>query len=81
MTQAAEIYTGLAEVFQEVFPRSKSAPHPEMISEQVPGWDSLGHGSMIVAIEDRFGVEFTPEEYVEFDSVGELVQMIQAKLP
>jgi acyl carrier protein len=80
MTPATEeIYQGLGEVFAEVFPRNTAQPNSEMTSNDVPGWDSLGHVALIVAIEDRFAIEFSPEEYVGFDSVGELVDMIASK--
>jgi acyl carrier protein len=76
----AEIYAALTEVFQEVFPFADVSPTAAMTSEDVEGWDSLGHVGLIVALEDRFGIEFATEEYVAFDNVGELVQMIQSKL-
>jgi len=80
MTATEQVYAGLAEVFAEVFPRAPVAPHADMTAYDVPGWDSLGHVTMIVAIEDRFGIEFTPDEYVAFNSVGELVAIIERKL-
>jgi len=76
----SDIYDALAEIFREVFPRASAPPQPDTTSADVPGWDSLGHVSMIGEIEDRFGIEFRPEEYVEFESVGELVTLIEAKL-
>ena len=79
-TNSAEIYAGVGAVFREVFPQASGEVHPEMTATDVPGWDSLGHVSLIASLEDKFDIEFTPDEYVEFDSVGELVALIEAKL-
>ena len=41
------------------------------------GWDSIGHMSLVAALEDAFGIELEPEEILEirsFDSGKELLQ-------
>jgi acyl carrier protein len=77
---ADDIYAGLAEVFEEVFPDSDAAVGPDTAPDDVVGWDSLGQVGLIVAVEDRFGVRFEDEEYAAFDSAGALADIIRAKL-
>lgn len=79
-TRAESIYAGLASVFEDVFPDAEVVPDPETRAGDVPGWDSLGQVALIVAVEDYFDIEFTDEEYAEFDSVPGLVALIEAKL-
>ena len=45
----------------------------------VPGWDSLAHVSIMFSIEERFGISFSETEFTGFATVGDLVQMIDAK--
>ena len=76
----SDIHAGVGAVFREVFPQASGELRPELMASDVPGWDSLGHVSLIASVEDRFGIEFTPEEYVEFESVGGLIALIETKL-
>jgi acyl carrier protein len=42
-----------------------------------PGWDSIGHMSLVVAIEDEFGVELGPEQMVGMDSFQAATKVIR----
>jgi acyl carrier protein len=44
-----------------------------------PGWDSLNHMSLILALEDEFGVEFTDEEIVGLNSLTTLIKSVSGK--
>lgn len=35
---------------------------------ETEGWDSIGHMSLIVALEEAFGIEFEPEEIMTIRS-------------
>lgn len=43
-------------------------------------WDSMGHMNLVLALEQRFRVSFTPEEFAELDSVKTITQWVEAKL-
>lgn len=32
------------------------------------GWDSVGHMSIVSALEENYNIEFEPEDIIEFDS-------------
>lgn len=51
----------------------------ETIAEDVPGWDSLSHTILMLAIEDEFGVAL-PSDTQGFANVGELVDSIAKHL-
>lgn len=49
----------------------------ETIAEDVPGWDSLSHTILMLALEDEFGITM-PAETKGFANVGQLVDAIAA---
>ena len=51
-----------------------------MTGDDVAEWDSANHVLLMVAIEAEFGVRFEPEEITAPQDVGELVDLIAAKL-
>lgn len=42
----------------------------------VPGWDSLGHLSVISAIEADFGIELSVDDVIECESIADFVDVI-----
>lgn len=46
----------------------------------VPGWDSFGYVSFIVAAEMEFGVKFGVAEVESFENVGAIVRRTMALL-
>lgn len=47
--------------------------------ENIDSWDSLRHMELVLAIEQRFKVEFTAEELLELSGVKEIKQMLGTK--
>lgn len=45
----------------------------------VPSWDSLGHLSLVAAIEATFGVRFETDAIVEMNSVAKLKAALAAE--
>ena len=43
------------------------------------GWDSIKHISLIIAIEDRFGVKLKTAEIDGLKNVGDLQRIVRAK--
>ena len=43
-------------------------------------WDSLANRSLIATIDDEYGVVIPNDEYKKIETVGELIQAIQAKM-
>lgn len=41
--------------------------------------DSMQHVSLVMALEDNFGIEIDDEELVEISTVGDLVALIETK--
>lgn len=47
------------------------------VSEHVPGWDSLAHSRIVMAIELELGIELDLEQAYRVHDVGGLVSLIR----
>ena len=52
----------------------------ETTAPEVPGWDSLNHINIILAVEERFNVKFKSYELLRLKCVGDLQKMLDSKL-
>ena len=52
---------------------------PGASPETVPSWDSVQHLSLVIALEQEFGVRFAPEEIEEAVSLQAIVEMVHRK--
>lgn len=52
---------------------------PETAATDVPGWDSLAHVRIIVAVERGFGVRFSAMEVMQLRTVCDLQALIDRK--
>ena len=50
------------------------------VADDVPGWDSLSHVNVILAVEKHFGVHFKSREVLTLKSVGDLQRLVDLKL-
>lgn len=49
-------------------------------ADQVPGWDSLTHINIIVAIEREFAIKFKGYEVLRLKNVGDLQRLINERM-
>ncbi len=47
-------------------------------AQDVPGWDSMAHINIIVALEHEFGMKFKTASLEEAKNTGDLVHLIKA---
>jgi len=52
----------------------------ETTAADIAEWDSLNHIALVVAIEKKFGIQFTAKEIQDFKNVGEMCEGIILKL-
>jgi acyl carrier protein len=52
----------------------------ETVAAQIPGWDSLNHVNVIVAVEKYFHLYFKPAEILKLKNVGDLQRLVNSKL-
>ena len=51
----------------------------ESSPETIESWDSVHHLNLMLAIEEEYGFQFSPEEMDQAKSVGSLAQLVSAK--
>jgi len=78
--ETAEIYSKLSDLFRELFADDSIVLTPQTTADDIEGWDSFNHISVIVAVETRFGVKMSTAEIENLANVGALVSAIQSKL-
>jgi acyl carrier protein len=76
-----ELHEKLTRVFREVFGQPMLVIHDDMSAADVRNWDSLNHVTMIYAAEKKFGIKFSTREVQNLKNVGELVSLIDQKIP
>ena len=79
--QTDEIYAKLNDLFRELFSDDDIALRPETTANDIEGWDSFNHLSVVVAVETRFGIKMKTSEIESLANVGALVSAIESKLP
>lgn len=79
MTNPSECHERLTGVFREVFDDESLKIEDHYAAENIPGWDSLMHINLIIAIEEEFDVKFSTTEIASFRCVGDVKELIVAR--
>ena len=69
----------LTKVFEEVFDEDQLELKPETTANDIEAWDSMSHVTMLMAVEDHFGIEFEQWEIMNLPDVGALLALIEKK--
>lgn len=48
--------------------------------ETIEAWDSIQHLNLVLAVEEKFGVQLSPEEIEQMKNIGETAKLIESKL-
>ncbi len=52
----------------------------ETTAPEVPGWDSLTHVNVILAVEKHYNIRFKNLEILRLKNVGDLQKLVNSKL-
>jgi acyl carrier protein len=74
----AKIFGKLEPIFRDVLD-PKLVLTEDLDASKVPTWDSLNHITLIVEIEQQFGIELTTDELADLRNVGDMVTLIEKK--
>lgn len=75
-----DLYAKLTDVFREVFGDDDMVLQSDLTADQVEGWDSIKMVTIIVAVEEKFGVRLRSREVDQLKNVGDLATLLQGKL-
>ncbi len=48
--------------------------------ETLENWDSVQHLNLVLALEEKFGLQLSPEEVEQMKSIGDTAKIIETKL-
>jgi len=48
--------------------------------ETVENWDSVQHLNLVLALEEKFGLQLSPEEIEQMKSIGDTAKLVDSKL-
>jgi acyl carrier protein len=66
-------------IFEDVFDSPGLELRADMTAADVPGWDSLTHINLILAVEREFSIRCTAAEIRELENVGALMSLVAKK--
>ncbi len=71
------------QIFRDVFGDSRLELREDMRAKDVPGWDSLAHLNLVIAMEKRLGIRFSNVEISllkeDGQTIGTLLELIRLK--
>ena len=80
----AGLLEAVQQLFQEVFDDESLLVTPETTALDVEDWDSMMHVNLMIAVEQRFGVQFATAEIAALSqqgqNVGTLMQLVADKM-
>jgi len=48
--------------------------------ETIEAWDSVQHLSLVLALEEKFGLQLSPEEIEKMKTIGDIAKLVEGKL-
>ena len=70
----------LEAVFQDTFQDDEIRVDRATSAEDIEGWDSLMHVTLVLSVEKAFKIRFKSSEVVALKNVGELLDLVEARL-
>lgn len=67
----------LNEIFRAVFDNETLVVSPETTAQDINGWDSVMHMTLIDEIEHRFSIKFEMLDVIKTQNVGQMVSVIK----
>ena len=68
------------DIFRDVFDVPDLVITRESNAETIEDWDSMTHVNLVTAVEKRFKVKFALGELQELKDVGDMLDLLAAKL-
>lgn len=75
-----EISERIVGLVSDIFEVPLAQVRADSSPDNVETWDSLRHLNLVLALEDEFGIQFTPEEIEQLLSVEIIESFVQEKV-
>ena len=76
----SEILKETQKVFRQVFGDEKLAVEETTTVDDIALWDSMTHLELITEVEQKFGIKFSFQETMDFQSVRDIINQIESRL-
>ena len=74
-----EIDQRITGIFRDIFENDALELSASTSAEDVEGWDSIAHISLIFALEEEFGLQFSSRELESMRNVGDLQSIVSER--
>ncbi|MBO4375812.1 MAG: acyl carrier protein [Lachnospiraceae bacterium] len=71
-----EVFDRVTEVFRDVFDDDSITLTDETTANDIEGWDSLEHVSLMMSIGTEFGIKIPINKVASLENVGQMVDFI-----
>ncbi|MBQ8994214.1 MAG: acyl carrier protein [Oscillospiraceae bacterium] len=75
-----ELLEIVTEILQDVFDDDTLEVTENTCSDDVEDWDSLEQINILVAIQNRFDIQFSLDDVSDLKNVGDTLDLIESKL-
>jgi acyl carrier protein len=76
-----EIKNKVTKIFRDILDDETIVLHDNTTANDIEGWDSLSHISILYAIEKDFNIKFILIEVKQLKKAGDLFDLIKSKTP
>lgn len=79
MNEKDDILNKVREAFKSAFDADPQSVSMDTSPGDIPAWDSVGHLSLAMDLEQCFGINLDVDELMEMENVRQIVRVISAK--
>ena len=54
--------------------------HPASSPQSIEAWDSVQHLNLVLALEEKFNIQLSPEEIEEMKDIESIAKLVEAKV-
>jgi acyl carrier protein len=75
-----DMHARLQDIFRNIFDDDSIVIARETTARDIEAWDSVQNVTLMLEVEEQFGVRFSTPEIAYLQNVGELADLIEKKL-
>ena len=67
-------------ISSDIFSVPASSITEQSSPESIEAWDSTQHLNLVIALEDKFNIQLSPEDFEQMRNIGNVAQIVEGKL-
>ncbi len=76
----SNIFEQVRSIVSDLFSIPADRITAETSPENVDAWDSTQHLNLVLALEEKFDFQLSPEEMEKMRNIGEIVKIVESKV-